>query len=120
MNPFGRLRAAGVVLAFGSDSPVTPLDPWGAIRAATTHHEEAERLSAAAAMEAHTRGGHRARGDDSAGILTPGAPASYAVWAVPGGLGADGLPRLDEGAPSPVCVQTVVAGRLVHTRDAPT
>ena len=28
-NPMGRCTASGVALAFGSDSPVTPLDPWG-------------------------------------------------------------------------------------------
>ncbi|NEB82256.1 amidohydrolase family protein, partial [Streptomyces sp. SID14478] len=29
LNPFASLLRAGVPLAFGSDSPVTPLDPWG-------------------------------------------------------------------------------------------
>ncbi len=34
LNRFAELAAAGVPLAFGSDAPVTPLDPWGAVRAA--------------------------------------------------------------------------------------
>ena len=28
-NPMGAMHGVGVALAFGSDSPVTPLDPWG-------------------------------------------------------------------------------------------
>ena len=31
------LAAAGVPLAFGSDSPVTPVDPWAGVRAAVEH-----------------------------------------------------------------------------------
>ena len=27
-NPFGALAGVGVPMAFGSDAPVTPLDPW--------------------------------------------------------------------------------------------
>ena len=34
LNPLAALAAAGVPLALGSDSPVTPVDPWGAVRAA--------------------------------------------------------------------------------------
>ena len=33
-NPIGAMHGVGVALAFGSDSPVTPLDPWGSVRAA--------------------------------------------------------------------------------------
>ena len=35
LNRFADLAAAGVPLAFGSDSPVTQLGPWAAVRAAT-------------------------------------------------------------------------------------
>ncbi|MGH8970696.1 MAG: amidohydrolase, partial [Actinomycetes bacterium] len=49
LNPFAALAAAGVVLAFGSDTPVTPLDPWGTVRAATRHHVAAQRMSVPAA-----------------------------------------------------------------------
>ncbi|MGL5927873.1 MAG: amidohydrolase, partial [Dermatophilaceae bacterium] len=31
-NPFAAMVSAGVSLAFGSDSPVTPFDPWAAVR----------------------------------------------------------------------------------------
>ncbi len=80
LNPFAALLRAGVPLAFGSDSPVTPLDPWGTVRAAAFHHTPEHRVSVRAAFTAHTRGGWRATGRDDAGVLVPGAPADYAVW----------------------------------------
>jgi predicted amidohydrolase YtcJ len=129
-NPLGALVAAGIPLAFGSDSPVTPLDPWGAVRAAVQHHTPGSRLSARAAFAAHTRGGWRAARVDGAGDLVPGAPATFAVWEVPGELvvqvpddrvagwstdpraGVSGLPDLS--GPDPLCRTTVVRGRVVH------
>ncbi|MYS43552.1 amidohydrolase family protein, partial [Streptomyces sp. SID5998] len=64
LNPFAALLRAGVPLAFGSDSPVTPLDPWGAVRAAAFHRTPEHRISVRAAFTAHTRGGWRAVGRD--------------------------------------------------------
>ena len=52
-----RCAAAGVRLALGSDSPVTPFDPWAAVRAAVEHHDPAQRLDVATALDAHTAGG---------------------------------------------------------------
>ncbi|HEX8628689.1 MAG TPA: amidohydrolase family protein, partial [Catenuloplanes sp.] len=43
-NPFAGLHGVGVMLAFGSDTPVTPVDPWGAVRAAVSHFNPAQRL----------------------------------------------------------------------------
>ncbi|NED22245.1 amidohydrolase family protein, partial [Streptomyces sp. SID9913] len=45
LNPFAALLRAGVPLAFGSDSPVTPLDPWGTVRAAAFHRTPEHRVS---------------------------------------------------------------------------
>jgi predicted amidohydrolase YtcJ len=124
MNPFGSMHRAGVVLAFGSDSPITPIDPWAGVRAATLHHAEDERLTARAAFSAHTRGGHRARGDDEGGVLVPGARASYAVWDVRGNqlaspAGFSGpspaLPDLHPDLPLPACLHTVVDGVPVYS-----
>lgn len=114
MNPFASMHRAGITLAFGSDSPVTPLDPWSGVRAALHHHNPDERLSPTVAFAAHTRGGHHARRDDHGGQLTPGAPASYAVWET-SGLTAQGLPDLSlaDGA-LPTCVRTVVSGRVAY------
>ncbi|MFD8736634.1 amidohydrolase [Streptomyces sp. NPDC059618] len=133
LNPFAALLRAGVPLAFGSDSPVTPLDPWGAVRAAAFHRTPEHRVSVRAAFTAHTRGGWRAVGRDDAGVLVPGAPADYAVWRT-GRLvvqapddrvarwstdprsGTPGLPDLSPGGDLPVCLRTVVGGRTVFVR----
>jgi len=131
LNPFAALLRAGVPLAFGSDAPVTALDPWGTVRAAAFHQTLDHRISVRAAFTAHTRGGWRALGRDQDGVLVPGAVASYAVWAV-GDLvvqapdsrvagwstdprsGTPGLPDLTPGLPLPTCLRTVVRGRTVH------
>ncbi|MCT2588485.1 amidohydrolase family protein [Streptomyces sp. N2-109] len=133
LNPYAALLRAGVPLAFGSDSPVTPLGPWAAVRDAAFHHTTGHRISVRAAFTAHTRGGWRAIGRDDAGVLVPGAPADYAVWSA-GELivqapdtrvanwstdprsGTPGLPALTPGGELPVCLRTVVAGRTVHIR----
>ena len=130
LNPFAPMLARGVVLAFGSDAPVTPLDPWGSVRAAAWHTHEPFRISVRAAFAAHTRGGRRAARDEAAepGALVLGAPATYAVWA-PGPLvvqapdgrvsawstdprsGTPPLPDLSSGDPR--CWRTVRAGRVI-------
>jgi predicted amidohydrolase YtcJ len=113
MNPFASMRQAGVSLAFGSDTPVTPFDPWGAVRAAVWHHTEAERMSVQAALQAHTQGGWQAARDDKSGVLAPGASATYAVWETGGEPGPDGLPDLSADATPPRCLRTVVDGRQI-------
>ncbi|KJK46532.1 amidohydrolase [Lentzea aerocolonigenes] len=133
LNPYSRLAAAGVVLAFGSDTPVTAIDPWAAVRAAVHHKTDGHGISPRAAFTAHTRGGWRAAGVDDGltGTLQPGAPATYAVWET-GDLvvaasdsrvqrwstdprsGVPGLPDLT--GPAPVCVRTVLNGRTIHER----
>jgi hypothetical protein len=86
------------------------------------HHDEDERLSPQAAFEAHTRGGHAARRDDTGGVLEPGASASYVVWDLSDGAvqtpsGGSALPDLDPHLPLPTCVQTVVAGVSVYSAE---
>lgn len=107
MNPFAAMAAAGVALALGSDSPVTALDPWGAVRAAVRHRTQGSGLDVAAAFAAHTRGGWHAAREDPGGLLVPGAPATFAVW------DSTGLPDLE--APDPVCQRLVVAGQDAWT-----
>ena len=46
-TPSRRCGPQGVRLALGSDSPVTPFDPWAAVRAAVRHHDSAQRLDVA-------------------------------------------------------------------------
>ena len=78
-NPLGWFEEAGVRLAFGSDSTVTPLDPLGALRAAT-HHLGGLSLGADAALAAHTSGGHYVAHHDDAGRCVAGQRADLAVW----------------------------------------
>jgi predicted amidohydrolase YtcJ len=120
MNPYATMHRAGVVLAFGSDTPVTPFDPWGGVRAAMTHRAPAQRLSSAIAFDAHTRGGYRATGDDNGGVLAAGHAATLSVWDVPAGLVRDDggpFPILSAGAPLPTCRRTVVDGRTIFKEE---
>ncbi|PWU55134.1 amidohydrolase [Micromonospora sp. S4605] len=122
-NPMGSMHAVGVALAFGSDSPVTPLDPWGSVRAAAAHHNPAQRMSERAAFAAHTRGGWRAVHLDNEGVLALGAPATFAVWSTPAGVDR-GLPVLQaddpeargpqDPTPLPVCRRTVLRGEVIY------
>ncbi|WP_051053606.1 amidohydrolase [Mycolicibacterium chubuense] len=131
MNRFALLASQGVPLAFGSDSPVTDMNPWAGVRAATTHRTPGSAISARAAFAAATRGAWRAAGvrDGVTGTLVPGAPASYAVWeadAFDVSAPADAvqrwstdprsrvpvLPRLDGRLPR--CRQTVHRGSVLH------
>jgi predicted amidohydrolase YtcJ len=132
LNPLSVLVGNGVALAFGSDSPVTPVDPWATVRAAVHHRTPGFGVSPRAAFTAHTRGGWRAAGveDGVSGTLTPGAPATYAVWEA-GELvgppaddrvrrwstdprsGVPSLPSVAPGVDLPVCVRTVLRGRTI-------
>ena len=106
MNRFADLTAAGVLTAFGSDSPVTDLGPWQAVAAAVHHHQPAQRISPIAAFRAHSVAGWRAVGDRESGVLAPGAPAHYAIW--------DTAASLNGSAPLPTALRTVVSGATVH------
>jgi predicted amidohydrolase YtcJ len=133
LNPFALLASAGVPLAFGSDTPVTAIDPWSWVRAASHHHTAGSAISVRAAFAAATRGAWRAAGvrDGITGTLVPGAPASYAVWetgdlhvSVPADSvqrwstdprsGVPALPTLDPSGPLPRCVQTVHRGVVLY------
>ncbi|WP_312868276.1 amidohydrolase [Amycolatopsis pithecellobii] len=138
LNPFATLAARGIPLAFGSDSPVTALDPWAGVRAAVYHRTPGSGLSARAAFNAHTRGGHRAAGvnDGLTGSLVPGAPAHYAIWdaaelvvATPDSRvqrwstdprsRVPALPPLEPGAPLPTCLRTVRGGEVLYDAFTP-
>jgi predicted amidohydrolase YtcJ len=132
LNPFSQLAANGVLLALGSDAPVTPVDPWRSVQAAVNHRTDGFGISPRAAFTAHTRGGWRAAGVDDGvtGTLVPGAPATYAVWEagelVVAGTdsrvqrwstdprsGVPPLPDLSPQAPMPRCLRTVLRGKTI-------
>lgn len=133
LNPLALLASQGVPLALGSDAPVTGFDPWVSVAAAVNHRTPGSAVSARAAFVAATRGGWRAGGvrDGQAGILAPGAPASYAVWEVDAldvSVPRDAvqrwstdprsrvpaLPRLGPQDALPRCRQTVHRGAVIH------
>ncbi len=133
LNALALLASQGVPLAFGSDSPVTGIDPWAGIRAAVNHRTAGSAVSARAAFSAATRGAWRAAGicDGITGTLVAGAAACYAVWdvehlevAAPADAvqrwstdprsGVPALPRLHPDEPSPRCLQTVHRGVVLY------
>ena len=132
MNRFATIVAAGGHLVVNSDSPVTPIDPWSIVRAATNHTVPDERMTARAAFAAATRGGWRAIGDSRAGVISVGAPAHLAAWRVAerdvhvpdtrvAGWSTDprsgtpGLPVLTDNLPE--CLATWVDGQVVFGHD---
>jgi predicted amidohydrolase YtcJ len=119
MNRLGSLQRSGVPLAFGTDSPVTPLTGWATVRAAAQHWQPGERLSVASAFDAATRGGHWAAFADNAGTIRVGALANLAVWDVePGGVeGEPPLPALRDGV-LPTCAATISGGQLIYQSES--
>ncbi len=91
MWPFRSLLDAGAVLAFGTDSPVTDIDPIAAVYTAVTrrdadsHEPEggwlpAERITLAEALRAYTAGSAlAAQRADEVGLLAPGLFADMVV-----------------------------------------
>ena len=104
-NPLGWFAEAGVTLAFGSDSTVTPLDPLGGLRAATSHRGGMS-VTPAAALEAFTVGGHFVGRRDGVGRCAPGQRADLAVWS------AD--PLSPDASRTVRCLATVVRAVTVH------
>lgn len=145
LNPFATMAAAGVRLAFGSDSPVTPFAPWEGIRAALLHRTPQQRIGIEAALHAHTAD-RRSLGPALNGVnglsgvngsaalpgVRRGGPATFTCWRSPnlpiaraGAAGVTpsgpaGLGQLGEalaaGDPVPECVMTVIRGQVAFTR----
>ncbi|RIK16641.1 MAG: amidohydrolase [Acidobacteria bacterium] len=115
--PLRSMVDAGVRVALGSDSPVTPMGPWAAVRAAVRHHNPDQRLTVAEAVAAHTRAGYELAGLPG-GELRVDGPATLVVW--DDGTGPpppleDGLPVLDDHLP--VARTTLVAGETAYQRE---
>lgn len=131
--PLAPMASAGIPLALGSDAPVTPLNPWEAIRAAVDLRTPGYAISPRAAFGAATRGGWRAAGvrDGITGSLVPGAIASFAVWDAPELIVATPkdavqrwstdprslvppLPPLTAESQTPTCLRTVHRGGTIY------
>lgn len=81
MNRIADHINAGLLVGFGSDSPVTQLGPWQAMSAAVSHQQATQRVSAIAALAAHTVNAH-ALARRSGGVLRAGFAADFGVWNV--------------------------------------
>lgn len=110
--PLRSLADTGANLLFGSDAPVSPLDPWAAIAAAVWRTRDGrpawrpeQRLDAATALAASTHGGS-AHG----AVIEPGAVADLVLCE------RDPL-RAAEGELRTMVVRaTMIGGRLTHVR----
>jgi hypothetical protein len=115
---FRTMLEHGVHLAFGTDWPVSPLDPMQTLYAATTRATldglnpkgwiSGQKLTIAEALAAYTQGSAYAEFQDSAkGTLRPGALADFV-------LSADVLAIPPEQLREVKVLKTWVGGRLVY------
>jgi predicted amidohydrolase YtcJ len=106
-NPFRGIADRGIGLAFGSDSNVTPMDPWGTIHAAEHRWRAAHEVSRLEAVSMSTLGGRSAaRQDRFVGVLRAGMRADLVAF--------EGDPYAADDPRGHRCVLTVVHGRVAH------
>lgn len=106
-NPYRALADRGVPLAFGSDSNITPMDPWGGVHAAQYRRYDEHALSRLEAVSASCLGGrYAARQDRFTGVLRAGMRADLAAW--------EGDPFAADDPRGANCVLTVVRGTVTH------
>ncbi|HOA87605.1 MAG: amidohydrolase family protein [Microbacteriaceae bacterium] len=107
--PMRALADAGATLLFGSDAPVSPIDPWATIadavgrarggdEAGAWHPEQA--VTVEQALAASSRGG--------AGVVRPGAAADLAI------LGDDPFASSPEALRGMAVRATLLGGRVTH------
>lgn len=110
-NPFRALADRGIGLAFGSDSNVMPMDPWGTIHAAEHRALSGHTVSRLEAVSMSTLGGRSAaRQDRFVGVVRAGMRADLA--------GFEGDPYAADDPRGARCVLTLVGGRVAFG-DAP-
>jgi predicted amidohydrolase YtcJ len=102
-HPLRALADAGVTLALGSDTTVTPMDPWAMVDAAVDLHQRRQALDEDRALRAAVIGGRKAARQQDVGLIAVGHRADLAAFEGPRGRGC--------------CVLTMVRGRVVHAHD---
>lgn len=110
-HPLRALADHGVGIAFGSDSAVTPMDPWGIIHAAGSPDRGDRAVTRMEAVSMSTLGGRfAARQERYVGVVRAGMRADLAVF--------EGDPYTAVDPRGARCVMTLVHGRVAHG-DAP-
>jgi len=110
MNRFKSMLDAGLVVGAGSDSTVTPLDPFLQMAALREHHVPEQRVGPRVALMLHTYGGQALmRGPSAAklGAIEPGRRADLAV------LDRDPIDSSTEDMLGTEVLGTWIAGRRV-------
>lgn len=111
-EPYRSLLRSGAVLAFGSDAPITELNPLYGIHAAVNRGSAAERLSVSEAVYAYTVGSAYAEfQEDEKGSLTAGKLADLII------LSDDIFLIEPEKIRNARVLMTIVDGRIVYDRE---
>lgn len=106
-NPYRALADHGVALAFGSDSNVTPLDPWGGVYAAQHRTHDEHSITRLEAVSAMSLGGRlAARQDRYVGVVRAGMRADLAAW--------EGDPFRADDPRDSRCALTVLRGKVTY------
>jgi predicted amidohydrolase YtcJ len=125
MNPFRVLLNKGAKLVFGSDAPVTSINPWKTIHAAMNMHNDNFSITQKSAFRAHTSGTDRSTND-----LQVGTVANLAVWDVQDwaeqqidevrnrwSTDARSFPNdFPNPASEPKCLITITEGKIAYSR----
>ncbi|SIT73549.1 amidohydrolase [Microbacterium sp. RU33B] len=109
--PLRSLADSGANLLFGSDAPVSPLDPWAAMAAAVFRTRDgrvawqpAQGVDASTALDASTHGGSTA-----AATIEPGARADLVL------VDRDPLTASEPDLRATVVLATLLGGRVTHS-----
>jgi predicted amidohydrolase YtcJ len=106
-NPYRALADRGIGLAFGSDSNVTPMDPWGTVYAAENRRRPEHEVGRLEAVSMSTLGGrHAARQERYVGVVRAGMLADLVAF--------EGDPYAADDPRGARCVLTVTHGRVAH------
>jgi predicted amidohydrolase YtcJ len=116
--PYRSYVNSGIKLAFSSDSPLTPCDPFHAIKTAVTRNvgsgatlSKHEEVSLAQALDMYTRAGAYCSSEETLkGSLAPGQLADLVV------LDCDGDEHLEEDLFNANVLMTLVDGKVVWAR----
>ena len=111
VDPVRTLVDAGLLVAGGSDSPVTPLRPLLGIHSAVNHSNPAERVEAITALRLFTENAARIGFEENdKGTLTPGKLADMVV------LGANPMQVPPSELKDIPVEMTIVGGEVVYYR----